>query len=132
MFLNTFYPGLLTSGLFWGSLVAMFVVYFIRSRDGSWFGKVASITMLTGVSLNAAVAMANGGFLPQAILRAKLAVPITASTHLRWLAWGMVVKGQCLSIGDLLLVGGFIVPILGTFITAFVKAFYKHWRSYYA
>jgi hypothetical protein len=104
-------PGLLTSALFWAIALVLVVL--------SWTLDVSSVLFAAGIGGNAAVTLANGGYMPVSAHR-KLRGPARSvwvqresGQHLLFLADNFGNRYIRFSVGDVLLASGLIVSIFG-------------------
>jgi len=105
------YPSLLTCALFWSATAAIVLI--------GWTWDASNALFVAGIACNAAVTLANGGFMPVAAFRKgqgaarSVWVQRTDSQHLLFLAdnWGN--RHIRFSVGDTLLLGGIVLAIVG-------------------
>jgi hypothetical protein len=104
-------PGLAACALFWG-LATVFLIL-------GWEPGIAQLAFAAGVSCNASVTLANGGFMPVASHRRmqgparSVWVQKEGGTRLTFLADNFGNNSIRFSIGDVLLLAGFILSFLG-------------------
>ncbi len=105
-------PGLATASLFWATSMILIVII-------GWTAAPSQYLLTTGILCNAAVTLANGGFMPVAMHR-RLASPArslwverTSSHRLLFLADNFGTPFMRFSIGDVLLASGLVLAVLG-------------------
>jgi len=104
-------PNLWTCGLFWGIALASQII--------GWSFALSQITITVGIASNAAVTLANGGFMPVAghrrvNLRARsLWVQRAGSQHLLFLADNFGTSFIRFSVGDVFILLGIILSFFG-------------------